>query len=304
MKVLVTGATGFVGSHVMAVLKERGLDAVGVGSKDGDLMSHTIALRVFQQHRADSVIHLASKVGGIGANRARPGEFWQASTLMGANVLDAALATGVKRVMIVGTVCSYPHTPKTIPFIEEELFEGHPEHTNAAYGMAKRNAMIGALAYRKQFGLDCVFAVPTNTYGPGDCFDDKDSHVVAALIKRMHNAVLKKERAVQVWGTGKPTRDFLYSNDAAHGIVTVLERAASGEIVNLGSGKELPIFELAERIAATVGYKGHINYDRAFPDGQPRRVVDISRARSLGWKPETKLQDGLTATFGWWKSRG
>jgi GDP-L-fucose synthase len=304
VKVLVTGGTGFLGKFVMDVLKERGLEGVAVGTKDGDLTSHVIALRVFQQQRPDMVIHLAAQVGGIGANLTKAGMFWQTNTMMGVNVLDAALATGVKRVLVVGTTCSYPRVPKTIPFIEDELFEGYPEGSNAPYGMAKRNIMIGALAYRKQFGLDCVFAVPTNLYGPGDNFDPKDSHVIPALMRKMYAAVVAKQRTVQIWGTGRPTRDFLYVTDAAHGIVTVLQKGESGEAYNLGSGHEHSISDIAQRIAAVTGFKGHAHYDSSQPDGQPRRCLDITRAKSIGWKPEIRMQDGLDATFAWWKGRG
>lgn len=304
MKVLVTGGTGFLGKYVSQVLKERGMDVVAVGREAGDLTSHVIALRVFQQHRPEMVVHLAAEVGGIGANRAKPGTFWQTNTMMGVNVLDASLAVGVKRVLVAGTTCCYPEMPKLIPFVEEELFSGHPEPTNSPYAMAKRSLIVGALAYRKQFGLDCVAAVPTNLYGSGDNFDLSTSHVIPALIRKMHEAMVNKARFVDIWGTGKPTRDFLYAGDAATGIATILEKAESGSIVNLGSGQETSIAEVATEISRVVGYRGHARYDSEKPDGQPRRVLDISRAKTLGWKPTVKLRDGLEATYAWWKQRG
>lgn len=305
MKVLVTGGTGFLGKHVMKELVAHDHEGIAVGSKDGDLTSHTIALRLLQQHRPEAVVHLAATCGGIGANRQSPGTFWQENTLMGVNVLDACLATGVKRLLLVGTTCSYPKTPKTFPFIEEEMFDGYPEPTNAPYGIAKRNLIVGALAYRRQFGLDVAVVVPTNMYGTHDNFDEKASHVIPALIQKMHWANLKKERSVELWGTGKPTRDFLHVADAAHGVVLALEKCPSGEIVNLGSGAEISIRNLAEEVADVVKFKGAFIFNTKHPDGQPRRALDITKARELlGWEPVVKLHEGLDGVYSWWRARG
>lgn len=305
MKVLVTGGRGFLGKAVMEELKQHGLEGTALGRADGDLTVGTTALRVLQQHRPESVIHLAASVGGIGANRASPGTFWQENTLMGVNVLDACLATAVKRVVVVGTTCSYPQSPKTFPFIEEELFDGFPERTNAPYGIAKRSLIVGALAYRKQFGLDAVVVVPTNLYGPDDNFDDKTSHVIPAIMKKMLAATIKHDRTLELWGTGKPTRDFLHVADAAHGVVLALEKAPSGEILNLGSGTEISIKALAEELGAVVGFRGALKFNPTYPDGQMRRALDITKAQELlGWSPVVKLRDGLEKLYTWWRSRG
>ena len=305
MKVLVTGGTGFLGKYVVEALNTHGHEPTPVGSKDGNLESGLAALKVFQQHRPDAVIHLAAKVGGIGANRRSPAEFWQANTAMGLNVLDASLSVGVKRLVVVGTTCSYPKHPKTIPFVERELFDGYPEETNAPYGIAKRSLLVGAFAYRAQFGLDTVGVVPTNLYGPGDNFDEHTSHVIPALIQKMHLAKIRKELSVTLWGTGKPTRDFLYASDAALGIVAALDHGVGGELYNLGSGREVPIKDLVKAVATIVQYNGKVIYDSNQPDGQPRRVLDSSKAHAgLGWQPTLNLVTGLDATYTWWRTRG
>ena len=305
MKVLVTGGHGFLGKHVMQELVQHGMEGAALRRSDADLTSHVAALRVFQQHRPDAVIHLAASVGGIGANRATPATFWQENTLMGVNVLDACLASGVKRLLVVGTTCSYPRVPKTIPFVEEELFDGYPETTNAAYGIAKRSLLVGAAAYHKQFGLDSVAVLPTNLYGPHDDFDEKTSHVIPAVIQKLHWAKVKRERTVELWGTGKPTRDFLHAADAAHGVVTALEKSPPGEIYNLGSGTEVSIRNLVEELAVIVGYAGVIKFNPAHPDGQPRRALDSTKAKELlGWEPVVKLRDGLEGVYTWWRNRG
>lgn len=305
MKVLVTGGTGFLGKHVLVALKSAGHEATGTGSAEANLESHSLALRLLQTHKPEVVVHLAAQVGGIMANRAAPGSFWQSNTLMGVNVLDACLATRVKRVVVIGTTCSYPRVPKQIPFVEEELFEGYPEETNAPYGMAKRNLIVGALTYRKQFGLDCVAVVPTNLYGVGDNFDDKTSHVIPALLSKMHWAALKKEKSVTVWGTGKPTRDFLNATDAARGIVLAMEKGPGGSVINLGSGEETRIRDVVEMAQAVTKFKGTVQYDHSYPDGQPRRVLDIHRAHDLlGWEPTVELFEGMCNTFDWWRNRG
>lgn len=305
MRVLVTGGTGFLGKFVVEALNVHGHEAIPVGQKDGNLESGLGALKVFQAHRPDAVIHLAAKVGGIGANRRSPAEFWQANTEMGLHVLDSCLSVGVKRLVVVGTTCSYPKAPKTIPFIEEELFDGYPEETNAPYGIAKRSLLVGAFAYRQQFGLNCVGVVPTNLYGPGDNFHEHTSHVIPALIQKMHWANVRRELSVTLWGTGKPTRDFLYVSDAALGIVAALDHGTGGEIYNLGSGEEVSIKDLAKSVATLVGYTGKVIYDSTQPDGQPRRVLDSSKAHAaLGWRPSISLLVGLDATYTWWRTRG
>jgi GDP-L-fucose synthase len=260
---------------------------------------------MFQKHKPMSVIHLAASVGGIGANQRNPARFWRDNTIMGINVLDGCLNAGVKRLVVIGTTCSYPKVPAVVPFPETELWNGYPEPTNAPYGIAKGSLLVGAMAYRKQFGLDCVGVVPTNLYGPGDNFDEESSHVIPALITKMHWARRRGESAVTLWGTGAASRDFLYVTDAALGVVAALDHGIGGEIYNLGSGSEVTIKYLAEEVAAAVGFKGKILYDSSKPDGQPRRCLDSRKAHSaLGWRATVSLATGLDTTYRWWKSRG
>lgn len=311
MKILVTGGRGFLGKHLCSVLKDYGpLDGSGrltytvvpVGRAEANLDSYSMALRLFQQQKPDVVYHLAASVGGIGANQRNPAVFWRDNLLMGVHVLDAALATNVKKLIMVGTTCSYPKSPKTIPFVEEELFQGYPEPTNAPYGIAKLALLTGAQAYKKQFGLDVVTAIPTNLYGPGDNLDPEASHVIPALMRKFMHAAAHKAKTVELWGTGKATRDFLFVRDAAKGLARMINYDRA-EPVNLGSGIEVSIKQLATKIAAITHFNGTIIYDHSKPDGQPRRCLDTTYALSrLDWRASTSLDDGLDQTYEWMRA--
>jgi len=301
--ILVTGGRGFLGRHVMERLVLTGNKAYGLGQSDGDLRYAESCDNVFNLFQPDTVIHLAAVVGGIGANRLHPGKFWRDNTLMGVNVLDACVKYGVKKLVIVSTTCAYPHRPSHIPFLECEMWDGYPEPTNAPYGIAKKSLTVGALAYKAEYGLDVVNLVPTNLYGPHDNFDLESSHVIPAMIRRFHEAKVAGVKAVTMWGTGQPTRDFLYVDDAARAIVMALDCGES-EPINLGSGNEVSMYSLASKIKSVVGYKGKIEWDHSKPDGQPRRCLDSARAaRVLQWQATTKIDDGLERVYEWYKGQ-
>lgn len=303
MKAAITGGTGFLGRHLAHELAARKWEHAAWGRKDADLERYPETLRLFQAHKPEIVFHLAALVGGIGANQKRPAEFWRANMLMGINVLDACLAAGVKRLVMVGTTCSYPKHAD-IPFMEANIFDGYPEETNAPYGIAKRALMVAADAYARQFGLGAVVAVLTNLYGPGDKSDPGTSHVIPALMRKIHEAKREKKAAVEVWGTGNPTRDFLYVADAARGLADLAERAPNRAVVNLGSGAETTIAGLAGGIAEVARYTGKILFDASKPDGQPRRLLDCAKAEKLlGWKPRIALRDGLRSTYAWYAAQ-
>lgn len=297
--ILVTGGAGFLGRHVARELSLREQDYEAWGKKDANLEHFQHTLSAFTKLKPKTVIHLAATVGGIGANRRNPATFWRDNTLMGLNVLDACLSSGVKRLVLVSTTCGYPKLCP-VPFKEEDLFNGYPEETNAPYGIAKRSLVVGAFSYQKQFGLEVVTVIPTNLYGIGDSFDPEDSHVVPALIRKIHEAAKLKRSTVELWGTGKATRDFLYVEDAARGIVDAALKGKEGSTINLGSGSEVSIAVLAETIAKTVGWSGRLTFDATKPDGQPRRLLDITKARKLlGWTPKVGLREGLLKTYEW-----
>ena len=301
--ILVTGGKGFLGKHVMDRLLLRGYKAVGLGSQDGDLRSDSHTSRLFDLHRPDTVIHLAAVVGGIGANQEHPGKFWRDNTIMGVNVLDACVRYGVRKLILASTTCAYPHTPPRIPFLEEDMWMGYPEPTNAPYGVAKKSLMVGANAYKQEYGLEVATLVPTNLYGPGDNFDLNSSHVIPAMMRRMHEAKLTGDPQVVMWGTGSPTRDFLYVDDAAHAFQLALDCEDAGPI-NLGSGQEVSMFKLANMIREIVGYLGKIKWDYAKPDGQPRRCLDSTESfRRLAWEAVTPLEDGLKRMYKWYTER-
>lgn len=301
--ILVTGGNGFLGRHVMDRLALRGYKAVGLGSADGDLREASHCQKLFDIYRPDTVIHLAAVVGGIGANREHPGLFWRDNTIMGLNVLDACVNSQARKLILVGTTCGYPHTPPRIPFLEPDLWGGYPEPTNAPYGIAKKSLMVGALAYKQEYGLDVVNLIPTNMYGPHDNFDVASSHVIPAMMRRMHEAKLSGESEVVMWGTGTPTRDFLYVDDAAHAVTLALD-CEDSEPINLGSGDEISMFNLAAKIKDVVGYLGKIKWDYRKPDGQPRRCLDSSRAvRVLGWSAVTDFDDGIRRMYDWYKAQ-
>jgi GDP-L-fucose synthase len=298
VKTLVTGGGGFLGSHVVERLRSRGDDVVVPRRADYDLTSWNDAERLFAESQPELVFHLAAEVGGIGANRANPGRYWYANLIMGAHVLELARLHNVRKVVVAGTVCAYPKfTP--VPFREEELWNGYPEETNAPYGVAKKSVLVGAQAYRDQYGLDAIFLLPANLYGPRDNFDLETSHVIPALVRKMVDA---KDEIV-LWGDGSPTREFLYVDDAAEAFVLAAERYDSSEPVNLGTGVETSIRDLAETIADLTGFDGEIVWDTSMPNGQPRRSLDASKAEQFfGFHAKTSLRDGLAETIAWYRS--
>ena len=297
MKVLVTGGGGFLGSHIVERLRNRGDEVFAGRRADYDLTSFEDARRLFTDARPDLVFHLAAEVGGIGANRANPGRYWYANLVMGAHVLELARLHGVAKLVVAGTVCAYPKfTP--VPFHEEELWNGYPEETHAPYGVAKKSVLVGAQAYREQYGLDAIFLLPANLYGPRDNFDLETSHVIPALVRKM----LEGRDEVVLWGDGSPTREFLYVEDAADAFVLAAERYDGAEPVNLGTGAEISIRALAETIAELTGFGGEIVWDTSMPNGQPRRSLDASKAAQLfGFRAETELRDGLAKTIAWYR---
>ena len=298
MRTLVTGGGGFLGSHLVERLERDGHDVVVARRADYDLTSMADATRMFAEAEAELVFHLAAEVGGIGANRANPGRYWFANLAMGANVLEQARMHGTPKLVIAGTVCSYPKHA-AIPFREDDLWSGYPEETNAPYGIAKKAILVGAQAYREQYGLNAVFLLPTNLYGPRDNFDLETSHVIPALI---HKMVDSKDEVV-LWGDGSPTREFLYVEDCVEGLVLASERYDGPEPVNLGAAREISIRELAELVAEVAGFEGRITWDRERPGGQPRRSVDGTRARELfGFEARTPLREGLERTVAWYRS--
>jgi len=299
MRILVTGGGGFLGSHLVGRLERDGHDVVTARSADYDLTSIEDAARMFDDAEAELVFHLAAEVGGIGANRANPGRYWYANLAMGGHVLEQARLHETRKLVIVGTVCSYPKFA-AIPFSENDLWSGYPEETNAPYGVAKKAILVGAQAYREQYGLNSIFLLPTNLYGPRDNFDLESSHVIPALIRKMVEA---EEEEVLLWGDGSPTREFLYVEDCVAGLVLAAERYDGPEPVNLGAGKEISIRVLAELVAEVTGYTGRISWDPTKPGGQPRRSVDASRAHKLfGFDARTPLREGIERTVAWYRS--
>jgi GDP-L-fucose synthase len=297
MRVLVTGGGGFLGSHLVERLETKGHDLFVPRKVDYDLTNRGDAERLFRDARPDRVFHVAGEVGGIGANRASPGRFWYANLMMGAHVLELSREQGVDKLVIVGTVCAYPKFA-SVPFREDELWDGYPEETNAPYGVAKKSILVGAQSYREQYGLNSIFLLPANLYGPRDNFDLETSHVIPDLIRKM----LESRDRVVLWGDGTPTREFLYVDDCVEGLVLAAERYDGADPVNLGTGQEISIRELAELIAELTGFEGEIEWDTSMPNGQPRRSLDASRARELfGFEARTPLRAGLERTIAWYR---
>ncbi|MGH2778025.1 MAG: GDP-L-fucose synthase family protein [Actinomycetota bacterium] len=300
-RVLVTGGAGFLGSAVRRKLAERGAtDVVVPRSRDYDLTDSVDAARLFDETRPDLVVHLAARVGGIGANMEHPADIYLANLLMGTYVIEGARRAGVTKTVLIGTICSYPKfTP--VPFQEDALWDGFPEETNAPYGVAKKALLVHAQANRAQYGQNCIYVLPANLYGPGDKFNPAVSHVIPALIKRFVDAKRSGSDQVEVWGTGQATREFLFVTDAAEGIVGAAQHYEDAEPVNLGTGEEVAIKDLAELIAKLVGFHGQLRWDPSRPDGQPRRRVDASRAREkFGFEATVGLEDGLRETIDWY----
>jgi GDP-L-fucose synthase len=300
-RVLVTGGAGFLGRRVVAQLVARGADIVAPRRAEYDLTVPGAAEAMLATHRPATVIHLAARVGGIGYNQAEPAPLYLANLLMGTHVIEAARQVGgVDKTVLMGTVCSYPKfTP--VPFREESLWDGYPEETNAPYGLAKKAHLIHAQVNAAQYGQRFAYLIPTNLYGPGDKFDPRVSHVIPALIKKCVEAVETGEQKVDVWGTGRASREYLYVDDAAEAIVLAAEVHDGTEPINLGSDHEITIRETVETIARLVGFDGELRWDPTKPDGQPRRRVDASRAeRLLGWRAQTPFEDGLRATIDWY----
>ena len=300
-RAVVTGGAGFLGLAVVHKLREYGYSEVFVPrSKDYDLRDQQMISRLYQDARPDIVIHLAAIVGGIGANQANPGNFFYDNAVMGIQMMEYARRFGVNKFVAVGTVCAYPKFA-AVPFKEEQLWEGYPEETNAPYGLAKKMMLVQAQAYRAQYGFNAIYLLPVNLYGPRDNFDLNSSHVIPALIRKCVEAKENNNKQIVLWGDGSPTREFLYVDDAAEGIVMATERYNGSEPVNLGTGEEISIRDLAHLITREVGFSGDIAWDTTKPNGQPRRCLDTSRAqRYFGFRARHGLREGIAKTLAWY----
>lgn len=303
-RVVVTGGAGFLGQAVVRSLKRRGCKEIFVPrSREYDLRSLPAIKRMLKKATPDIVLHLAAVVGGIGANRANPGSFFYDNIMMGVQLINQAYRSGVQKFVAVGTICAYPKfTP--VPFKEKDLWNGYPEETNAPYGLAKKMLLVQSQAYRQQYGFNSIFLLPVNLYGPGDNFSPQSSHVIPALIKKCIDAQRIGDDHIVVWGSGRATREFLYVDDAALGVVLAAEKYNSSEPVNLGAGFEISVKDLVKKIVRLTGFKGKVIWDRSKPDGQPRRRLDISRAKKeFGFKAKTDLMTGLKRTIQWYKTQ-
>jgi GDP-L-fucose synthase len=301
-RIVVTGGAGFLGAVLVRKLRERGCRELSVPrSADYDLVQMEAVQRLYRDARPDLVFHLAARVGGIGANRAEPGRFFYDNLMMGAQLMEAARRHGVRKFIAVGTICAYPkHTP--IPFREETIWDGYPEETNAPYGLAKKMLLVQSDAYRRQYGFNSIVLFPANLYGPGDNFHPETSHVIPAIIRKCVEAKERGASTVALWGDGTPTREFLHVEDAAEGLLLAAERYDRSEPVNLGTGSEMSIRELAELIAEETGFSGEIRFDPEKPNGQPRRCLDVFRAASFGFRATRPLRSGIRETVSWFEA--
>jgi GDP-L-fucose synthase len=304
-RVVVTGGAGFLGKNVVGNLEERGCREIFVPrNQDYDLVQMEAVKRLYVDARPDVVVHLAARVGGIGANMRNPGSFFYENLMMGVQLMEQGRLHGIEKFVAIGTICAYPKfTP--VPFKEDDIWNGYPEETNAPYGLAKKMLLVQSQAYRQQYGFNAIYLLPVNLYGPGDNFDPEYSHVISALIKKVFDAKKKGEKKIVAWGSGKPTREFLYVEDAAEGIVLATEKYNKPEPVNLGAGFEISIKALAELICELADFDGRIEWDTSQPDGQPRRRLDTSKANNeFGFVARTDLREGLKKTIEWYKREG
>lgn len=302
-RVVVTGGAGFLGSYVVEKLQERGCREIFVPrSRDYDLREKEAIIRLYKDSRPDMVIHLAAVVGGIGANRENPGRFFYDNAIMGIQLIEHARCYEVKKFVCVGTICAYPkYTP--VPFKEEDLWNGYPEETNAPYGLAKKMLLVQLQAYRQQYGFNGIYLLPVNLYGPRDNFDPRYSHVIPAIIKKCVDAKRRGDDKIVAWGTGEASREFLYVEDAAEAIVLAAERYDKSDPVNLGAGEEIKIKDLVYLIKKLVGFQGEVEWDTSKPDGQPRRRLDVSKAKQeFGFEAKTSFEKGLANTIVWYES--
>jgi GDP-L-fucose synthase len=302
-RVCVTGGAGFLGSFVLEKLRQRGAREIFVPKlEEYNLVDPQAVGRMIADARPDVIIHLAAHVGGIGANREHPAEFFYDNLMMGVQIIHQAWQAGVEKVVAIGTVCAYPKfTP--VPFREDDIWNGYPEETNAPYGLAKKMLLVQSQAYRQQYGFNSIFLIPVNLYGPGDNFDPRSSHVIPALIRKCLEAQENGAEEIIVWGDGSPTREFLYVEDAAEGILLGAEHHNGPEPVNLGSGYEISIKDLSEMIARLSGFSGRLTWDASKPNGQPRRGLDVSRAKELfGFEAQMTFEEGLRRTIDWYRA--
>jgi GDP-L-fucose synthase len=301
-RVVVTGGAGFLGGYIVKGLQKRRCKNILVPKiEDYDLVNMGDIVRMYDDMRPDIVIHLAAVVGGIGANREHPGEFFYKNLMMGVQLMEQGRLHNIEKFVAIGTVCAYPKfTP--VPFKEEDIWNGYPEETNAPYGLAKKMLLVQSQSYRAEYGFNSIFLLPVNLYGPGDNFDPKSSHVIPALIKKCVDAIESDADYIDCWGTGAPSREFIYVADAAEGILLATEHYNGAEPVNIGAGFEITIKELVEKIAKITGFKGEIRWDSSKPDGQPRRRLDVSRAKKyFGFEAKTSFEEGLKETIKWYR---